>query len=275
MKKLLLALALALGVSPAFAADNYTATAGSGLTFAAKDNGSGVLFSRFIGCDNITTTQCWAVDASGRITVNLAAASTVAVTAAASSYAAGALSAGAFAAGAGVDGWDITQGAKADSVCATSTGTCSVTALIKFLNTQAASIVTNTGAAIPPGTASIGQVGADPSSGKATPTMAFLAFPATTTTQIIALSGTKVTYVTMAKVFSGGAVNLTFKYGTGSNCGTGTTTLEGPYALTAQAGWTEGNGSGPVMIVPSGQALCVTTDATVTNSGVKLVYQQF
>lgn len=130
-------------------------------------------------------------------------------------------------------------------------------------------------AAIPAGTNTVGNTGSDPSSGKATPTIAFLAFPATTTTQIIALSGTKVTYVTLAKVFAGGTVNLTFKYGTGSNCGTGTTTLEGPYALTAQSGWVEGNGSGPVMIVPAGQALCVTTDATVSNSGVKLVYQQF
>lgn len=80
MKRLLLTLALILGAGPAVAADNYSATAGSGLTFAAKDNGSGILFSRFIGCDNTTTTQCWVVDASGRLTVNLATGSTIAVT---------------------------------------------------------------------------------------------------------------------------------------------------------------------------------------------------
>lgn len=80
MRKIFALLISLCFASPALAADNYTATAGSGLTFAAKDNGSGVLFSRFIGCDNTTTTQCWAVDASGRLTVNLAAGGTVAAT---------------------------------------------------------------------------------------------------------------------------------------------------------------------------------------------------
>lgn len=50
--------------------------------------------------------------------------------------ASGAFAAGALAAGAGVDGWDLTQGAKADSVCPTDTGTCSIAALIKRTNQQ-------------------------------------------------------------------------------------------------------------------------------------------
>jgi hypothetical protein len=67
-----------------------------------------------------------------------------AITAASGSFASGALSsgsvasgafaAGSLASGAGVDGWDLTQGAKADAVCGTATGTCSEVALIKFLN---------------------------------------------------------------------------------------------------------------------------------------------
>ena len=140
-------------------------------------------------------------------------------------------------------------------------------------NGSLAAIATNTGAAIPAGAASIGQVGSDPSSGKGTPTFAFLALPATTTTQIVALSGTKVTYVTSMMAFGGGTVNVTFKYGTGTNCGTGTTTLAGPYPLTAQAGFALGAGTGPVMIVPSGQELCITTDASVSG-GVQLTFQQ-
>lgn len=69
MRKILLSIAsLVFLVAPASAADNYQATAGSGLTFAAKDNGSSVYFPRHIMCDNTTTTQCVAVDASGRIT---------------------------------------------------------------------------------------------------------------------------------------------------------------------------------------------------------------
>jgi hypothetical protein len=128
-------------------------------------------------------------------------------------------------------------------------------------------------APIPAGTNTIGAVGFDPSLGAATPTQAFLALPATATTQIIALSGTKLTYVTSRTLLAGGTVNVTFKYGTGTNCGTGTTTLDGPWPLTAQSGFAEGSGNGPVMIVPAGQALCVTTDASVSG-GVKLTYQQ-
>ncbi len=47
--------------------------------------------------------------------------------------ASGAVAAGAYSAGSQVDGSDLTQGAKADSACATDTGTCSLIALIKKL----------------------------------------------------------------------------------------------------------------------------------------------
>jgi hypothetical protein len=48
-------------------------------------------------------------------------------------YASGAYAAGSLASGAGVDGWDLTQGTKADAVCTvpTSTTACSVVALLK------------------------------------------------------------------------------------------------------------------------------------------------
>lgn len=120
MKKFLVALALILGINPALAVDNYSATAGAGLTFAAKDNGSGVLFSRFIGCDNTTTTQCWVIDASGRISVSITSGS----------VASGAFAAGALAAGAGVDGWDLTQGTKNDTAYLGS-GSASVISILK------------------------------------------------------------------------------------------------------------------------------------------------
>jgi hypothetical protein len=44
-------------------------------------------------------------------------------------------------AGAFVDGWDLTQAAKADGACGTATGTCSVVALLKFLNVAVGSAV--------------------------------------------------------------------------------------------------------------------------------------
>lgn len=67
MRKILTLLFLCLSY-PAMAADNYAATAGSGLTFGAKDVG-GVLYSRFLSCDPTTPTQCLAVDASGRLSI--------------------------------------------------------------------------------------------------------------------------------------------------------------------------------------------------------------
>lgn len=69
----------------------------------------------------------------------VASGASMPVSAAASSYAAGALAAGVFATGAGVDGWDLTQGAKADTICSTATASCTIVALLKFLNTSVTS----------------------------------------------------------------------------------------------------------------------------------------
>lgn len=141
-------------------------------------------------------------------------------------------------------------------------------------NSSLATIASNTGGAIPAGSAYIGQSSNDPSKGGATPTFASLSMSTATTTQIIALSGTTKTYVTSLHIIAGGTANVTLKYGTGTNCGTGTTTLVGPYPLAAQAGLAMGSGTGAVVIVPSGQALCVTSDAAVqVTTGA--TYQQF
>jgi hypothetical protein len=69
MRKIFLSLAILAGLaSQASAADNYGATAGSGLVFGAKDATS-VYYPRHILCDNTTVSQCLAIDASGRVTV--------------------------------------------------------------------------------------------------------------------------------------------------------------------------------------------------------------
>lgn len=95
-----------------------------------------------------------------------------------------------------------------------------------------------------------------------------------TTTQLVALSGSTKIYVTAFDVIAGGTGNITFVYGTGSSCGTGTTSLTGAYPLTAQTGIAKGNGLGPVLVVPAGNALCVTTSAAVQMSG-SVAYTQF
>lgn len=129
-------------------------------------------------------------------------------------------------------------------------------------------------AAIPPGTNTIGNVGSDPSQGKGTPASAAISVSTATTTQLVAISGTTKIYVTSYDVIAAGTGNITFVYGTGSSCGTGTTSLTGAYNLTAQAGVAKGNGQGAVLVVPAGNALCVTTSAAVQMSG-SVSYQQF
>ena len=94
------------------------------------------------------------------------------------------------------------------------------------------------------------------------------------TTQLVALSASAVIHVTSFDFMSAGTANVTLVYGTGTNCGTCTTSLTGAYPLTAQAGISKGSGQGPVLVVPAGNALCWTNSAGVQVSG-SLSYTQF
>lgn len=95
-----------------------------------------------------------------------------------------------------------------------------------------------------------------------------------TTTQLVALSSGQVIHVASLSVIAGGTGNITFVYGTGASCGTGTTSLTGAYPLIANAGLSVGGGLGAVLVVPAGNALCVTTSAAVQMSG-HVTYTQF
>lgn len=94
------------------------------------------------------------------------------------------------------------------------------------------------------------------------------------TTQLVALSAGKKIYVSHWDVIAAGTGNITLEYGTGSNCGSGTTVLTGAYNLTAQTGISSGTGIGPVLVVPSGNALCALTSASVQMSG-SVTYTQY
>jgi hypothetical protein len=87
------------------------------------------------------------------------------------------------------------------------------------------------------------------------------------TTQLVAAVSGKRVLVTHWNVMAGGTVNATWEYGTGTNCGTGTTLLTGAYPLTAQNGAGFGSGLGPILIAPAGNALCMVTSAAVQVSG--------
>lgn len=95
-----------------------------------------------------------------------------------------------------------------------------------------------------------------------------------TTTQLVALSSGKKIYVTHWDVVAAGADNITLEYGTGSNCGTGTTVLTGAYNFAANGGISAGSGLGPILVVPASNALCILTSAAVQASGV-VSYTQF
>lgn len=97
---------------------------------------------------------------------------------------------------------------------------------------------------------------------------------ASTTTEIIALVSTKSIYVTSFDFMSAGTLNATLVYGTGTNCGTGTTSLTGAYPLIAQAGISKGNGAGIILVIPVSNALCITTSGSSQVSG-SISYAQF
>ena len=83
-----------------------------------------------------------------------------------------------------------------------------------------------------------------------------------TTTQIIALTSGKSIYVTHYEIHNGAAANAIYwVYGTGTNCGTGTTTLTGLVSLAANDGSNGGGGLGAVLTVPASQALCIVTSS--------------
>jgi hypothetical protein len=176
-------------------------------------------------------------------------------------------------------------GATGDSACGTDNGTCSLAALIKRNNQNLTTLNTSVnadpnytqapGSAAPSRALAMGaRSGANLVAVSQANATAAINVSTATTTQLVALSSGQVIHVTAASVIAGGTGNLTFVYGTGTNCGTGTTSLTGAYPLIANAGLSIGSGLGPVLVVPAGNALCVTTSAAVQMSG-HVAYTQF
>ncbi len=94
-----------------------------------------------------------------------------------------------------------------------------------------------------------------------------------TTTKLITGITSRWVYITSFNVISGGTGNIQLVYGTGSTCGTGQVALTGAYNLTAQAGLVVGSGTAPVLVVPTGNDVCVITSAAVQMSG-SIAYAQ-
>jgi hypothetical protein len=90
-------------------------------------------------------------------------------------------------------------------------------------------------------------------------------------TQLLALSGSTQIRVEHISVSFASAVNFQLEYGTGSNCGTGTTAVSGVYQAITGIALDFDSGT---LNVPAGQALCANLGASVTGGGV-LVYAQY
>ncbi|MBW8814045.1 MAG: hypothetical protein JF588_11525 [Caulobacterales bacterium] len=84
-----------------------------------------------------------------------------------------------------------------------------------------------------------------------------------TTQEVIAAVAAKKIYVTSGLVMPNNTGTITFKAGTGANCATGIHSLTDAIPVTPQAGaFKPGFGLGADIVVPAGEALCLTTSAT-------------
>lgn len=95
-----------------------------------------------------------------------------------------------------------------------------------------------------------------------------------TTTLLVTGKASQSIYVTAIDIIAAGTGNIQFISGAGATCGTGTANVTGNYNLTAQTGFTKGNGSGVLWVIPVGASLCVTTSQAVGMPG-SLSYAQF
>jgi len=92
--------------------------------------------------------------------------------------------------------------------------------------------------------------------------------------QLIAAVANQAIYVTHYHIVSSGTTTFQFDYGTGSNCGTGTTPIDGPMSFIATTGISAGIGFGAVIVVPPGNALCINLGTSSVQVGGSISYQQ-
>jgi hypothetical protein len=98
----------------------------------------------------------------------------------------------------------------------------------------------------------------------------------TTTTQLVAPSGSTKIYVRTWDVLANSAGVFTLEYGTTSMnpCDTGTTALTGAYSFAAQSGMSRSGGSQPLFIIPQGNALCAVSSGASASFAGSLSYTQ-
>ena len=90
-------------------------------------------------------------------------------------------------------------------------------------------------------------------------------------TQILALSGMTVIRVEHISLAFASGVNVQLEYGTGSNCGMGTTAVTGVYEAVTGLALDFDSGT---LNIPAGNALCINLGSSVVGGGV-IVYSQY
>lgn len=126
-----------------------------------------------------------------------------------------------------------------------------------------------TAATIPTRADYIGGIGGGATGGWLIPVVvcdsqAFLDMTTATTTELVALTASQTIHICHIRVISNGTTTFTFKRGTGSNCGTGTASIDNAIELTAQTGYVAGTGVGEVLSGnTAANAVCVTNSAAV------------
>jgi hypothetical protein len=263
---------------------NIKAGAGSGGTALADQAAftQGTTSITPIGCLDITSytgltsghagvVSCTSAG-SVHTTVDSIASGVIASGAIASgAVASGAISSGAIASGAAVDGWDVTEGAKADVAWVSGSGS-----LIAISKT----IANNTGSAVPAGTNVIGYTSNDPCS-QANKTNLPISQNGTSSVQLVALSGSTTIYVCSLVLVAAGATTVALTTGTGSACvtgnaavlGTTTASIANSISLLANGGLTLGNGGGTIAKGAASGELCMINGSNVFVSG-NLTYVQ-
>jgi hypothetical protein len=110
-----------------------------------------------------------------------------------------------------------------------------------------------------------GQTGTTPN---ACPNTSAIVASGTGNTQIIATQTNKVINVCTIAFAAAAANNIKLTWGTGTNCGTGTTDLTGVWTGITQPGIIISNTPQAGITVPRGQALCINLSAANVVGGV-------
>jgi hypothetical protein len=229
-----------------------------------------------------------------------------AVTIASAGVASGAYASGSIASGAIVSGADVTEGTTAETTVYAGSGGCTVVACLK-------GIYSGVTGAIPAGTALIGKVGIDQTTpGTTNGVQVNAALPAgsnviggvtvsaqadpcfasaktnlaingnsTSSTQLIALSGSTTIYICSLSLIAAGATTVAFTTGTGTACvtnnaaviGSTTANIANSISLAANGGLTLGSGVGTIAKGVASSEFCMILGSSVYVAG-NLTYVQ-